>query len=193
MHRRREIGIDLTSLLDVILIILFMFVIQTQDQVNTIAQNNESKVETSIDHSVESLKEDKEKLQKENDELRSKVVSEGVLKDACLMVTIAVETKSDKNERTLSVMTNIDEEKKKVKYDWDKLSYAEKKLKESLDKICDDVSDKNQMVLFVFQYNKDDIYMADYKLIDSVLKDMQEEKKNIYLAYYDENDKEENN
>ena len=163
-----------------------MFVIQTQNQVNTMAQTNDAVVENAMDESVESLKEDKEKLQKENEELKSKAVSEGVLKDACLMVTIAVETKSDKKKRTLSIITNNDEEKKKVEYDWDKLSYAEKKLKESLDKVCEDVNDKNQMVLFVFQYNKDEMYMADYKIIDEVLKDIQEEKKNIYLAYYDD-------
>ena len=176
MRNRREIAIDLTALLDVILIILFMFVMQAKNQVEaSVVDDNKDSASSKI-----------VSLQEENESLKQQIVSEGILNETCLMVTISVETKEDKNDRTLKIITNANKDNtKKVKYNWDKLTFAKNKLKDSLDDICDSVTDKNQMVLFVFQYNKDTMYMADYKLVDAVLKDIQDNNKNVYLAYYD--------
>ena len=46
------------------------------------------------------------------------------------------------------------------------------------------------MILIVFQYDETKIYNKDYKMVDLILKQIQEDNENVYLAYYDTADKE---
>lgn len=179
MYRRREIAIDLTALLDVILIILFMFVVRstTAEQTtvdSTTLENNESK-------QIESLK-------KENENLKKQITTNSVLDDTCLVMTITIEGQDDGNKRQLGI-TKGTTDVEKVDYDWDNISYAKNKLKDKLNQAFKNINDTNQMILIIFQYDKNKVYNTDYKFVDSVLKDIQEDKDDIYLAYYDTADK----
>lgn len=180
MYRRREIAIDLTALLDVILIILFMFVVRSTNQV----------VATSADSSDKENDSQIVQLQKENKELKEKITTNSVLNDTCLVVTLTIDENSNsvddkKEKRIIRLTSNIDETKEEVSYDSDELTYAKNKLNDTLKKYFKDLKDTNQMTLLVFQYDETKIYNKDYKMIDSVLKNNQEELDNIYLAYYD--------
>ena len=66
MYRRREIAIDLTALLDVILIILFMFVVRSTNQVvNTSTESSEKDNNSQIVQ----LQEENTELKKQLDDL----------------------------------------------------------------------------------------------------------------------------
>lgn len=180
MYRRREIAIDLTALLDVILIILFMFVVRSTTEVTT--TENNVKVSNEIQQ-VESLKE-------ENTNLKKQIITNSVLDDTCLVMTIFVENEEeDNNKRKLNIKSNTTDVEK-VEYNWENISYAKNKLKDKLYTTFKEVKDTNQMILIVFQYNENKIFNTDYKFVDSVLKDISENHEDIYLAYYDTADKE---
>ena len=109
MYRRREIAIDLTALLDVILIILFMFVVRSTNQV--------------VDTSTETSNKDNDskivQLQEENKELKKQVTTNSVLNDTCLVITLTIDENiiSDndgKEQRKVNITSNVDDTKQEV-------------------------------------------------------------------------------
>lgn len=180
MYRRREIAIDLTALLDVILIILFMFVVRSTAEVTTSTENNDK-----VKNETQQVK----LLKEENANLKKQITTNSVLDDTCMVLTIFVENEEeDNNKRKLNIKTDTTEVEQ-VEYNWDNIPYAKNKLKDRLKTTFEEVKDTNQMILIVFQYNKNKIFNTDYKFVDSVLKDISDNKEDIYLAYYDTADK----
>jgi len=113
MSKGKQILVDLTPLLDVILIILFMFVARSQatSAVNNAEQNNKDN----------ETKKEYDTVQRENNSLKA-------LDKACKTITVSIKSEKDSEKRTLIIQHEKDEEEK-IDIDSKDTTYAKNKLK----------------------------------------------------------------
>lgn len=174
MRRRRLNVIELTPLLDVIMIILFLVLSQSSAAVNGAEQESAS------------LREELENAGAENDELRGELVlvqskldsAEGVNENSAA-AAVGIVRYGDK--RVLMVAEG--DRVKEISFDWDSLTYAENALSQEISRICRENEEK--AVFVSFTYDSREIFRRDYEMISSVLSKADGE--SIYISYKDMN------
>ena len=170
---RRSILIDLTALLDVILILMYLVL------VNATYKVEESKA-TALD--VEALTARVHALEKENFELIRRTGSKFVLEQNCFIITLSV----DKDESLRTILIEPENSTaERIELTWENGQYAKNILKTKLDQYVKRAFDNGfQIVFIVFCYDRNIIYYSDHKLINSVIL-TQKANRNIYSAEYD--------
>jgi len=166
---KKGLIIELTPLLDVILIMLFFIITTSTNNVNN--ANNDNNSPSNLQEANEQIK-----------ELNEKVNSYAILDENALVITMSLKTTSS-DKRILTVK---DENKtiEKIELTWDNSNYASNSLQSILTSQIKSQSDY-QVVFLVLQYDKSTVYNSDYKLASNILTQMQTNHKNVYTASYD--------
>ena len=185
--RRREIFIELTSLLDVILIMLFVLLTQaraqTSDalaaaeadraQVTALEQQlADSRAETdalraeteALQQEADSLSSRADALREEADSARRRLLSRDLVLDNSLVLTVSVP------DRTRIRLETDGGGEQTVSYAWEDDNYARNALLSALRQQID--AGEDRAVFLVFQYDRADIYRAQYNMIRDILNEI---------------------
>ncbi len=184
--KKRQIFIELTSLLDVILIMLFMVMVRAEGKtVEAIdsAKQNEAALETlSREYDVlESAYAEKasevEALQESLDEANSLLLSRDLVAENSDILTVFV------REDRLIIVRSEGRQNQAITYDWENPVYACNKLKAAMKAWIDRAEDKS--LFFVFQYDREQIYYNEYEMIRNAVQELKNElkKENRSLNY----------
>ena len=192
MKRRRRLILELTPLLDVILIMMFFILMQnTQltDKKQSEAQQEVEDIRESLSEALEDAGELESRYgaelsdMKENLEAaRDQIGSFESFKEYCKIITISVINK-DSGNRTILITDG--EKEKSISFGWNDLLYAKNSFKDSVRGFIRE-TDVGMPSFLVFHYRADTIFRRDYELISEVLGEITEENSSVYVKYSEE-------
>lgn len=187
MRKRKSVIVELTSLLDVIFIMLFMVMNQSQTAAEE-AQSNAAAEIAAAQVQVEEMQEeiegyriiiDETETDRKNlESIKNKLNSYEVFAEYASIVSVSVLDNSYK--RTIIVENGG--ETVSIDFDWDNMDYAESALAETLNN-C--ITDSENPVFIVFSYNGDKIYRQDYNMVSEVMTEVQGDYENVYIKFDD--------
>ncbi len=179
--RKREIFIELTSLLDVILIMLFVVLGQARTQTDE-ALDKSAQAQTQIEameQELERAKDENELLDAELGKYRRQELSLGVVEENSLIVTISVQQGD-----TRYILVELQGgESQSIALDAQDTNYIRNKLSTTVSNLISDSG--KETVFVVFQYERQSIYQSEYRLIGAVVQELKAEakEKDIALNY----------
>lgn len=187
MRKRKSVIVELTSLLDVIFIMLFMVMNQSQTAAEE-AQSDAAAEVAAAQVQVEAMEEEVEGYRVIIDEveadrlnlesIKNKLNSYEVFEEYATIISISVLDHSYK--RTIIVENGG--ETVNTDFSWDNMDYAESSLNETLNS-C--IKDSENPVFIVFSYNGDKIYRQDYNMVSEVMTKVQGGYENVYIKFDD--------
>jgi len=190
MRKRKSVIVELTSLLDVIFIMLFMVMNQSQTAAEE-AQSNAAAEVAAAQVQVEAMEEEVEGYRVIIDEveadrlnlesIKNKLNSYEVFEEYATIISVSVLDHSYK--RTIVVENGG--EAVTADFSWDNMDYAENTLDEMLNS-C--IKDSENPVFIVFSYNGDKIYRQDYNMVSEVMTQVQGGYENVYIKFDDTSD-----
>ncbi len=183
--RRREIFIELTGLLDVILIMLFVLLMQAKTQTDT-ALSNAADAEAALLSTQEelvSLEAERDAIAESRDRIADELgawqregITVGVVEENSLVVTLSVpggERRSIRIEprgAEAQIVPVVPEDE----------NYTFNSLHTKLSQLIGDAG--KETVFVVFQYDRSAIYQADYALVGRVVLQLKQEAKSADIA-----------
>lgn len=187
MRKRKSVIVELTSLLDVIFIMLFMVMNQSRTAAEE-AQSNAAAEVAAAQVQVEAMEEEVEGYRIIIDEveadrlnlesIKNKLNSYEVFEEYATIISVSVLDHSYK--RTIVVENGG--EAVTADFSWDNMDYAENTLDEMLNS-C--IKDSENPVFIVFSYNGDKIYRQDYNMVSEVMTQVQGGYENVYIKFDD--------
>lgn len=187
MRKRKSVIVELTSLLDVIFIMLFMVMNQSQTAAEE-AQSDAAAEVAAAQVQVEAMEEEVEGYRVIIDEveadrlnlesIKNKLNSYEVFEEYATIISVSVLDHSYK--RTIIVENGG--ETVNTDFSWDNMDYAESSLNETLNS-C--IKDSENPVFIVFSYNGDNIYRQDYNMVSEVMTEVQGGYENVYIKFDD--------
>lgn len=174
--RRRQIFIELTSLLDVILIMLFILLIQarntTAQAMDTAAQAEGSvaKLQTELSAAYDEqnvLRAAADAEAERANALQRQLWTENIVLDNSLLLTVSVDRSGDIRMETEG------QGQAAIAYSWGDDTYARNRLRGLLlDKLK---TMDREAVFLVFQYDRARVYHAEYEMIESIIQEVKQE------------------
>ncbi len=171
--RRREIFIELTSLLDVILIMLFVLLTQartqTADALSAAEADREraAALEQALSDSrseVDALLSRTEALEAETESARRQLLSRDLVAENSLVLTLSVPSRESIR------LENADGGAQTVTYDWANDNYARNALLAALRTQLNAAGDRT--LFLVFQYDRSAIYRSEYDMIREIFNEL---------------------
>ncbi|MDD7428276.1 MAG: hypothetical protein SOU50_03965 [Oscillospiraceae bacterium] len=175
MRRRNSIGIELTPLLDVILIILFLIITRNSAETERIAEEYEQSEQQHIENEAR-LEAELENSRQQSADAENIISGYESFDEYSVIIAVGITRRSD-GTRTVSVSENGDTSY--ITYGWDNLRYGENALKAELENMISSAEDRP--VFISFNYDENDIYLRDHQLISSVLDDLGGD--DLYIKY----------
>ncbi len=187
-RRRKEVLLELTPLLDVILIMLFYILMQST-QAAEAKQEEADLAVSAMQEQVEAISESAEAAASEADEwenellasltnVTTQIESYEIFDEYALILSIYVT--NDGDTRTIHVSDGETDEQ--IEYDWDDMLYAKNSLKSVLNEYLATL-EEDMPAFMVFHYQDDEIYLQDYELIRDVLGDTADGRSYVYIRY----------
>lgn len=167
----RKVVIDLTSLLDVILILLFLVLTNASTAVNRVK-------EEAVEQSTHM-----EQLESDNSAMRRSLDAYQLLDAQSNMIRVFIDTASSNAARTVYVETN--DATKSFLLTWSNAAVVQAAMTNEITNICDISDDAKQISFIVFRYDRTNIYQSDYLLISNIISSVKAKSTNIYSAEYD--------
>ena len=172
--RNKGIAIELTSLLDVILIMMFMLLIKSEKQVttaNTLAsESNAAKEEMMLEFKA---------LEEENGHLRRVLNRRVIVEENSCVISINVKPNEDNRAISVEIMGNKTEH---ISLNWENRNYVTNELYALLTKKI--AESEAQVVFIIFEYDRNDIYQSDYTLITDIILRLKQNP-HVYTMEYD--------
>lgn len=186
-RRKRDIVIELTALLDVIMIIIFMvmnenskLVSEAQNELSTVQQENVEQA-AQIDELSAELAEVLAMLDEGNlDELlqrlesaESKLEAYQALDDEIIILNVALSNNSNNSIRYLSygkVADSNSENRIEIRNDADR-NRAERNLRMFISENTQNINTNSTVVRIIFSYDPDKVYIKDFEMVDTALRD----------------------
>ncbi|MBO4839137.1 MAG: hypothetical protein J5493_07205 [Lachnospiraceae bacterium] len=196
MKNKRTIFIELTSLLDVILIMIFVLLMQARTQtaqaMDKAAEEEKAAQEINreldqaraeysaleedartreegLQEEIAGLNQEIGQQQEEIDGLKRRMSSRELVLDNSLLLTLSVT-----EDRRIRLET-ADREEALIPYDWANETYAVNRLRSLLSEgLC---AASGRAVFLVFQYDREQIYKAEYDMILRLVNEMKLEAK----------------
>lgn len=187
MRKRKSVVVELTSLLDVIFIMLFMVMNRSQtaaEEAENTARQEISAAQSQVEemqNEVDGYREIISEVEAERANLEAvkhKLNSYEVFDEYASIVSVYVIDNTYK--RTIKVETVG--EAVTIDYGWENMDYAEETLKKALN---DCISDSENPVFIVFSYNGDKLYRQDYTLVSEVMTEVHGGYENVYIKFDD--------
>ena len=174
--KRREIFIELTSLLDVILIMLFILLTQakasTAQALDTaaLAESSAEQLQTELSAAYseqDALREQISAQAERADALQRQLWTQNLVLDNSLLLTVSVDS-------TGSIRLETEEEGYTViAYDWQDDTYAQNRLRAlALEKLN---NTEREAVFLVFQFDRASIYHAEYDMIETIIQEVKQQ------------------
>ncbi len=176
--RRREIPIELTGLLDVILIILFVLLLQAKTQTSTAAESSAA-AESALQAAQMELDEtrvERDGLRERVGELERKGITIGVVEENSLILTLSVQGIGTR----YALIEPRDGTQIRVSLDTEDETYTVNRLRTSLNGLLRDSG--KETVFVVFQYDRNAIYQTEYLLIGNVVRQIRQEAESAGVA-----------
>ena len=180
MKRKRTIFIELTSLLDVILIMIFVLLMQARTQTAQAMDQaeQEQKAAREISREMEDLRESMaaaeaelqdreqeiERLEEEAEGLRRQLSSRELVMENSLVLTLSI-TETDSIRLEISP-----QEVDLIPYDWSDDNYAYNRLRTLLTAYLEEAGERS--VFIIFQYDRSRIYKNEYDMITGVVQEL---------------------
>lgn len=171
--KRREIFIELTSLLDVILIILFVLLTQARTQTADAmaaaetAREDTAALEQALSDAqsqTQALLLETEALQEDLGSARRQLMSRDLVLDNSLLLTVSIP------ERDAIRLEADSSDAQTISYRWEDDNYARNSL---LSALRQQIADTDRPAVFlVFQYDRETIYRAEYEMIRDVFNEI---------------------
>lgn len=177
MRRRQNVIIELTPLLDVIMIMLFLIMTRSSDAAAKQMEQADKDVKT-YEQQAEEAKAENEILVTENAELKGKLASIESFEEFATIISVTV-VMGEGGERTIVV--NCGDKDEYISYNWDNTRFGENSLKATLNKLTNGEGPK----FISFTYDETKIYNVDYEMISSVTADLMGDE--IYISIDSEN------
>lgn len=187
MRKRKSVVVELTSLLDVIFIMLFMVMNRSQTaaeeaqntarQEISAAQSQVEEMQTEVDSYREII--DEVEAERANlESVKNKLNSYEIFDEYASIVSVFVIDNTYK--RTIKVESGG--EAVTIDYGWDNMDYASQALEKALN---DCIADSGNPVFIVFSYNGDKLYRQDYTLVSDVMTEVHGGYENVYIKFND--------
>lgn len=168
----RKAVIDLTPLLDVILILLFLVLATVSSQAEQMTQE------------MTSTQQQLDALQAERDSLERRVEGYAILDEKALLINIYIEKDRSNVSRTVHVETAS--RTRTFLVTWSNSGVVQAALEKELIAKCQSLSDTDEQICFVtFRYDRNTIYQSDYAMISNAIASVKASANNIYSAEYD--------
>ena len=173
--RKRQIFIELTSLLDVILIMLFMILMQARNQTNVALAEAEEMIKSSQMAEQELILVQAEKnelmlqydiLQENYNTLGRQVLTDNIVLDNSLVITVS--TKDDNS----ILLETAGRQPIVISYEWNDENYAANSLRTEITNLVN--QDLKESIFFVFQYDRSKVYNSEYNLICGIVQDVKQ-------------------
>ena len=177
--RRREIFIELTSLLDVILIMLFVLLTQARTQTSDAIERTETALaetralQQEVDglraelagaqSDVEAAQSDAEAARSDAESARRQLLSRELVTENSLVVTLTAPDRS-------SFALELPDGTQTISYDWENENYARNALRAALRAELD--ATDAPAVFLVFQYDRNTIYRTQHELVRGLLQEL---------------------
>ena len=176
--RRREIFIELTSLLDVILIMLFVLLTQAKTQTDA-AVSSASEAEAaaeSVRVTLSQTEADRDALAERLETLEREGITVGVVEENSLVLTLSVQGEQSR----YALIEPRDGGSIRVPLDPEDETYTVNRLRAALTGLMRDSG--KETVFVVFQYDRNRIYQSEYLLVGSVVRQLKEEARSAGTA-----------
>ena len=170
--KRRQIFIELTSLLDVILIMLFILLTQaktrTAEALDTaaLAESDAAalRMELTAAYDEQDALQARIDAQEERaDALQRQLWTENLVLDNSLLLTVSV-------DKSGQIRLETEGETATIPYDWAEDTYAQNRLRGLL---LDKLKGTDQEAVFlVFQYDRARVYHAEYNMIEDIIQEV---------------------
>ncbi len=170
--KRRQIFIELTSLLDVILIMLFILLTQaktrTAEALDTaaLAESDAAalRMELTAAYDEQDALQARIDAQEERaDALQRQLWTENLVLDNSLLLTVSV-------DKSGQIRLETEGEAATIPYDWAEDTYAKNRLRGLL---LDKLKGTDQEAVFlVFQYDRARVYHAEYNMIEDIIQEV---------------------
>lgn len=170
--KRRQIFIELTSLLDVILIMLFILLTQartrTAEALDTaaLAESDAAalRMELTAAYDEQDALQARIDAQEERaDALQRQLWTESLVLDNSLLLTVSV-------DKSGQIRLETEGEAETIPYDWAEDTYAKNRLRGLL---LDKLKGTDQEAVFlVFQYDRARVYHAEYNMIEDIIQEV---------------------
>ena len=170
--KRRQIFIELTSLLDVILIMLFILLTQaktrTAEALDTaaLAESDAAalRMELTAAYDEQDVLQARIDAQEERaDALQRQLWTENLVLDNSLLLTVSV-------DKSGQIRLETEGEAATIPYDWAEDTYAKNRLRGLL---LDKLKGTDQEAVFlVFQYDRARVYHAEYNMIEDIIQEV---------------------
>ena len=174
--KRREIFIELTSLLDVILIMLFILLTQartrTAQALDTaaLAESNAEQLQAELSAAYDeqnALRAAADAEAERANALQRQLWTENIVLDNSLLLTVSVD-----RDGTVRLETE-GTDRTDIPYSWGDDTYARNRLRALLlDKLR---TTDREAVFLVFQYDRARIYHAEHEMIESIIQEVKQE------------------
>ena len=187
MRRRKSVIVELTSLLDVIFIMLFMVMTRNQaatEQAQENAEKSVAEMQTVVSEYEDKFTEyqailDETAEERENiASMQSRLESMEQFGEMARIVTVYIYDSGYKR----SIKLETDGETAAVDFDSGNMDYARKKFTAELDGV---VKESPYPVFIIFSYDNDKIYRRDYELVTEVIGEVQGGYENVYIKFSD--------
>lgn len=200
MRRRKEVLLELTPLLDVILIMLFYILMQStqaadarqeeadreigamQEQVEAVNARAQALVSEAESHEAalgESFAAREQELEASLTYVQEQLKSYEAFDTYAQIITVYVSNGSG-GMRTIHVSDGASDEQ--VSYDWDNMRYGRNSLRDILEEKLSE--NREEMPVFlVFHYQDEVIYRQDYQLVTEVIGEAAEGQPHVYIRY----------
>ncbi len=169
MRHRRQIFIELTPLLDVIMILLFLIMSKDAEAV----RHAEEKAEAQMAVMTESLAQSELENHRIADKLEKEKERADALKsfsEYALITTLSIEI-TGPGERCVRILAG--EEEELIYYNWDKIIYAQNAITATFTRLLSGNQDKPAYI--VFYIDDESMYLDDYRMVMSILGDLPQE------------------
>ena len=177
--RRRNIVIDLTSLLDVILLLLFLVLSSASGSVSAMRESAQSDKE-----SIARLEDAGAELSEENAKLRRELSGYLYLGEHAKLISVFVENAGN-GSRTVRIESGGDESS--FSLNWQNEETVRRAVASTLGALCDqNYTDGGDHVTYIIlRYDRNRIYQADYAMLSGVIAGIKSTRETVFSAEYD--------
>jgi hypothetical protein len=184
MRKHRQISAELTPLLDVIMIMLFIIISRSYNAVEK-AENEKEQAYSEIQAVSENFENQKSKLEKTAEENMEKLnQAENIIEGyknfdkLALIISVSIENKSDE---TRNIIISDGNNRDTISYGWENMRYGENSLNAVFENYIKSADERP--VFISFNYKSSEIYMKDFNMITSVIDNIQSRNENVYIMY----------
>ena len=169
--KRRTIFIELTSLLDVILIMIFVLLTQARSQTASALEAAETERMTAVqlEEELATARSNADSWRAEAEALTRQLITENLVLDNSLVLTVSC-------TRDGSILLECNEvEKALIPFSWDDPNPASNRLRALLLEELGNAGD--DAVFIVFQYDRSEIFHTEYLAIEEIIRNVKLEAK----------------